>query len=86
MGIISWVGAGLAAFVLAQMIPHGRGGRTWKDALVALAASIMGGMAATALDFGGWKVVEWRAAAFAFLAALAILGLLRIIRSPLDVS
>lgn len=85
MGTTSWVVAGLAAFLLAQIIPRGRGGRIWTEALVALAASLMGGMVATAFDFGGWKVLEWRAAAFAFFSALAVLGLLRIIRPPLDV-
>lgn len=84
MGTISWIGAGLAAFLLAQIVPHGRHARMWKEALAALVASLTGGMAATALDFGGWRVLEWRAAAFAFFAALAFLGLLRLIRRPLD--
>ena len=82
MGTTSWVVAGLAAFLMAQIIPHGRRGRIWKELLLALVGAFMGGMAATALDFGGWSVLEWRAAAFAFFAALVILGLLRIIRAP----
>lgn len=86
MGTISWLVAGLLAFFLAQIIPRGREGRIWKEALGAIGAALLGGMAATALNFGGWKVLEWRAAAFAFFAALSFLGLLRIVRRPADIS
>lgn len=86
MGTISWAVAGLFAFLLAQIIPRAREGRIWKEALAGIVAALVGGMAATALDFGGWKVLEWRAAAFAFFAAVAFLGLLRIVRRPADVS
>lgn len=83
MGTVSWVVAGLAAFLLSQIVPHARRGRHWKELMVALVAAIAGGMTATALDFGGWKVLEWRAALFAFFVTLAVMGFMRIIRRPL---
>jgi len=85
MGTTSWVVAGLLAFLLAQSLPWARSARKWKEAALALSTSLAGGMAATALDFGGWKALEWRAAAFAFFTALAALGVLRFIRRPVDV-
>lgn len=38
---------------------------------MALLASFGFGVAATALDFGGWNEADWRAALFAFFGAAA---------------
>lgn len=35
---------------------------------------------ATALDFGGWQVAEWRAALLAALGSSVAIGLLRVTR------
>ena len=37
------------------------------------------GVAATALDFGGWNELDWRAAVFSALGSLALVGLMRMI-------
>ncbi|HEV8434421.1 MAG TPA: hypothetical protein VGR95_13485 [Thermoanaerobaculia bacterium] len=42
-------------------------------------AAVAAGVAATILDFGGWRDLEWRSAAFAFCVALAVTGVVRLI-------
>jgi hypothetical protein len=41
---------------------------------VALAAGMLLGAAATALDFGGWRDTDWRAAVFVLLGTAAATG------------
>lgn len=43
-----------------------------------VSAAFLLGVAATALDFGGWHEPDWRAALFAFLGALAAAALFRL--------
>ena len=76
MGIASWLGAGLAAFVLSRLIPTHRRS-WWSEGLTAIASSLLAGPAASALDFGGWRVVDWRSAVFAFLVSFTAIGLRR---------
>ncbi len=79
MGIALWVGCGALAFVVARAIPAGRN-HTWAGELAAaLAVALLFGFLATALDFGGWKELDWRAALFAFLGAFAATGAVRAI-------
>ena len=78
MGLALWITCGMAAFALARLIRQGRGRRWLAELLLALvAATILGGVA-TALDFGGWRELDWRAGAFAFGGSFAALGLLRL--------
>lgn len=80
MGIASWLVAGLLAFALARAMSLGRKSR-WKGELVlALVTSLLLGVLATALDFGGWQELEWRAGLFALLGASAAVGVLRLVR------
>jgi len=80
MGAAVWLGSALSAFFLARIIPFGgRGGRL-AELIAALAAAIACGVTATALDFGGWREPDWRAAAFALAGALAAAGLCRAAR------
>ncbi len=77
MGVASWVISGIAAFLVARIVPFSTQMR-WKTELVtALLAAMGAGVAATALDFGGWREPDWRAAVFAFFVALALVGALR---------
>jgi uncharacterized membrane protein SirB2 len=77
MGIASWVVSGIAAFFVARIVPISRQTH-WKTELVtALVAALIAGFAATALDFGGWRELDWRAAAFSFSVALALAGAVR---------
>jgi hypothetical protein len=80
MGALLWLTAGGLAFALARIIPAGRT-RQWKgELLAALLAALLLGAAATALDFGGWKELEWRAGTFALLGALGAAGAVRAFR------
>ena len=48
---------------------------------VVIAALLLGGIA-TALDFGGWNELDWRAALFVLFGCLAISGVLRLSPRP----
>ena len=77
MGVASWVVSGITAFVLARIVPFSRQ-KHWKRELVtALLAAVAAGLAATALDFGGWNELDWRPIAFSFFVASAFVGIVR---------
>jgi hypothetical protein len=74
-----WLVAGAGAFALARLVRSAR--PAWLlEAVVALVAAAAAGLAATALDFGGWKEPDWRAAAFCFAVAAGAIGGERLIR------
>jgi hypothetical protein len=73
VGILIWIGSGVIAWVAARAIPRGRRGLA-TELLIACPVALMAGAAATALDFGGWRELDWRAASFAFLLAFAAVG------------
>lgn len=72
-----WIGAGLAAFALARLIGSGPRTRPLAEFLLALAVAMILGLAATALDFGGWREPDWRAGLFVLAGAFAAVGMLR---------
>ena len=73
-----WVVAGIGAFAVARLSRAGR--HRWLiEAALALIVALAAGLAATALDFGGWEEPDWRAGTFAFAAAFAATGLARAI-------
>jgi len=82
MGIALWMAcAGVVFFTIRYirlLCPAG-----WLGELVGvvIAALILGAIA-TALDFGGWNELDWRAALFVLFGSLAIAGLLRLCLSP----
>jgi uncharacterized membrane protein YeaQ/YmgE (transglycosylase-associated protein family) len=80
MGIVLWLVGGLAAFLVARVVPLSRRTGWLLELAVAFASAAIAGLIATALDFGGWKEVDWRAGLFAFLIGLAVLGVTRAIR------
>lgn len=80
MGIGMWLAAGSVAWLLARIIPAARPFRPWWEMAAALVTSLLLGLAATALDFGGWQEPDWRAGLFAFFGALAVVGFLRLLR------
>ena len=80
MGIALWIACGAAAFAGARALAAGRPQAYAAEAVVAVAAALIAGVAATALDFGGWNELDWRAAAFAILCAFAAVGCVRIVR------
>jgi len=79
VGIGMWLFAGVSAFLVARVIPGPRG--SWLvELMVAIVVALLQGVVATALDFGGWSELDWRAGTFAFLGALAVIGVVRAIR------
>jgi uncharacterized membrane protein YeaQ/YmgE (transglycosylase-associated protein family) len=75
-----WVIAGLGAIAVARLIRAGRPAGWFLEALVGVLAAAAAGLAATALDFGGWQEPDWRAGAFALAVSLAAIGLTRVAR------
>lgn len=76
MGVSVWLVAGGAAWIIARFIPPGR--LPGAEGIVALVTASLAGIAATALDFGGWNEPDWRAALFVFFWVAAALGLVRV--------
>jgi MFS family permease len=82
MGIALWLVSSVVAFLLARMAPWRRRGARLGEFLVSILAGLALGVAATALDFGGWNEPDWRAGLFVFLGALAAAGAFRLTISP----
>lgn len=80
MGAALWIAAGVAAFLVARMVPLRRPRRFVPELMVAATIAALFGVVATALDFGGWNEADWRAIVFAFLGAAAALGVMRFLR------
>ncbi len=74
--------AAVVAFVIARIVPARRPRRWLWELLAALITTLILGVAATALDFGGWNEPDWRAGLFALAGALAVLGALRLVSRP----
>jgi uncharacterized membrane protein SirB2 len=69
--------SGIAAFLIARIIPFSRQTRWRRELVTAVIVALIAGVAATILDFGGWQELDWRSAAFAFCAAIAAAGIVR---------
>jgi fluoride ion exporter CrcB/FEX len=80
MGVALWLGSGLAAWILARIIPRGRPRRPWGELAAAIVTALILGTVATALDFGGWNEADWRAGVFVLVGAFAGIGALRAFR------
>ena len=76
VGMSLWIVAGGAAWFMARFIPPGRSPAA--EAIAALVISNIAGLAATALDFGGWNEPDWRAVVFVFCCVAAALGVIRL--------
>jgi len=80
VGIALWFLCGLAAFAVARVVPFARR-RPWGELTIALLAALALGIAATALDFGGWNELDWRAGVFCFFGSFAGAGAVRAVQS-----
>ena len=78
MGIALWLLTSVAAFALARMAPWRRRKAWVGELLVSIAAGLLLGIVATALDFGGWNEPDWRAGLFVLLGAFAAEGVFRL--------
>ena len=77
LGVTLWLGSGTVALLLARAVPSRRRGLA-AEASAALLTTVLLGLTATFLDFGGWSEPDWRAGLFIFLGVLAVTGLVRI--------
>lgn len=80
MGLFSWIAAGVVVAVVLRLVRAGWRGAAWVELVVAIVAAFAAGVGATALDFGGWSELDWRAIAFCSLVAAAAIGAIRAIR------
>ena len=71
---------GAVAALIGRSIPHARPRGWLVEAFVSVATAVAAGLAATALDFGGWKEPDWRAGVFALACALGAIGITRLVR------
>ena len=84
MGAALWVTSALSIFVVARIVPSGRTRSYLIELIVAIAAAVVLGVAATALDFGGWRDPDWRAFAFVLFGTAAATALVRVVRLARD--
>ena len=78
-----WLLCGAAVFAASRAIAAGRPARVVTELLLVIITSAVAGLAATALDFGGWGELDWRAAAFVILCDFAAIGVSRTVRMTL---
>ncbi|MEA2239937.1 MAG: hypothetical protein QOC81_4661 [Thermoanaerobaculia bacterium] len=78
MGIALWTGCAAVSFLSARAVPFGRPHRWIWELIAALASALVLGLAATALDFGGWNEPDWRAGVFVLFGSAAVIGVMRI--------
>ncbi|HEX3579345.1 MAG TPA: hypothetical protein VHY33_12345 [Thermoanaerobaculia bacterium] len=80
MGIAFWITCALAVFLAIRNIRFGRpSGWIGELFAVVIGALVLGGIA-TALDFGGWNEMDWRAGIFVVLGSFAVAGAIRFAR------
>ena len=80
MGAVSWLLSALAVFAIARIIPSGRRSDYLRELLVVLMAATVFAAIATALDFGGWRALDWRSSTFVLLGGLTAVGGYRALR------
>ena len=82
MGLLSWIAMGLLAGAVARyLLPGGRPLGCLATIAVGVAGAVLGGLAATLLDFGGISGFEVRSlliATFGAVLLLLVLGIARL--------
>ena len=81
MGVALWLACGLVALILARLIPLGRRAAWLAEMAIALVTASFFGIGATALDFGGWNELDWRACLFVVFGSFAGIGAWRAVQS-----
>lgn len=67
-------------FAVSRVIAPGRPSGFVMELVLVLVAAFCSGLAASALDFGGWAELDWRAGVFVVLCCLAMIGIARSVR------
>ncbi|HYO79637.1 MAG TPA: hypothetical protein VE010_24440 [Thermoanaerobaculia bacterium] len=80
MGIAFWLLAGAVAGMIARIIPFARRANWFGEVFVSVVTALLLGLIATAMDFGGWREPDFRAALFVVFGSFAAIGLLRLAR------
>ena len=80
MGVAIWIGCGILAFLVGRIVPRGRGTGRMGELIASIVSALALGVLATALDFGGWNELDWRASLLALLGGFAAAGFVRAIR------
>ena len=79
MGIALWSGCALVVFFVVRRVHYTRPAGWIGELFTALIGALAMGLLATALDFGGWKEPDLRAALFVTFGCAAIIGAIRLI-------
>jgi hypothetical protein len=78
MGIALWMTCAVAVFFTIRSIRFARPvGWIGELFVVVIGALLLGGVA-TALDFGGWNELDWRAGLFVLFGSMAVGGASRV--------
>jgi hypothetical protein len=78
MGIVLWMICAAAVFFAIRNIRAGRpSGWIGELLTVVIVALVLGGIA-TALDFGGWNELDWRAGLFVLSGCFALAAVVRL--------
>ena len=80
MGAALWAASALSAFFVARIVPTARRKNYLTELVTAVTVAMLCGLIATALDFGGWRELEWRASLLALFGSLSAIACLRAIR------
>jgi hypothetical protein len=78
MGIVLWMACAAAVFFTIRNIRFGRPASWLGEFFGVVIFALILGAVATALDFGGWNEVDWRAGIFVLFGSLAIGGAIRV--------
>lgn len=81
MGPLTWVLSGAASALFARAVKRHRL-HFLVEFIIAVTFAFAAGLAATALDFGGWSELEARAIAFSFFTSAAGIALSRLAVFP----
>jgi hypothetical protein len=79
MGLVTWIAVAAVAAMLARLLPLGRPPSWRTDLAAAVVAAVAAGIAATALDFGGWRAADLQPLPFVAAAAFAGIAIGRIL-------
>ena len=80
MGIALWMLCAAAVFFTVRYVRFGRPTSWIGELLAVVIGALLIGAIATALDFGGWKEPDWRAALFVLFGSAAVAGAIRFVR------
>jgi hypothetical protein len=80
VGIALWIVSGAAAFFASRAIAAGRRKQYASEIVLVPVVSFAAGLVATALDFGGWRELDWRAGLFAFCCTMTAIAAFRALR------